>query len=127
MKAVTKILLSGGKKNEDGREINEDRIKTFTINKNEMEYFYAIIMDGATGLGKNNQIEKNKTSAEWYVDFVIEYLEKYFRKNPEEKIEKVVKGFDELNKLGMKYIHYKFFFDIMIKILIFSIICMIIR
>ena len=33
MKAVTKILLSGGKKNEDGREINEDRIKTFTINK----------------------------------------------------------------------------------------------
>ncbi len=91
MKAVTKILLSGGKKNEDGREIKEDRIKTFTINKNEMEYFYAIIMDGATGLGKNNQIEKNKTSAEWYVDFVIEYLEKYFRKNPEEKIEKVVK------------------------------------
>ena len=55
-----------------------------------------------------------------------EYMEEE-KISDKEEIEKVVKGFDELNKLGMKYIHYKFFFDIMIKILIFSIICMIIR
>ena len=49
-----------------------------------------------------------------------EYMEEEKISNKEE-IEEVIKGFDELNSLGMKYIHYKFFFDVMLKILIFSI------
>ena len=55
-----------------------------------------------------------------------EYMEEEKISNKEE-IEEVIKGFDELNSLGMKYIHYKFFFDVMLKILIFSIICIIIK
>lgn len=55
-----------------------------------------------------------------------EYMEEE-KISDKEEIEEVVKGFDELNNLGMKYIHYKFFFDLMLKILIFSIICMIVK
>ena len=55
-----------------------------------------------------------------------EYMKEEKISNKEE-IEEVIKGFDELNSLGMKYIHYKFFFDVMLKILIFSIICIIIK
>ena len=55
-----------------------------------------------------------------------EYMEEEKISNKEE-IEEVIKGFDELNSLGMKYIHYKFFFDVMLKILIFSTICIIIK
>ena len=55
-----------------------------------------------------------------------EYMEEEKISNKEE-IEEVIKGVDELNSLGMKYIHYKFFFDVMLKILIFSIICIIIK
>lgn len=44
-----------------------------------------------------------------------------------EEIEKIIKGYDELNNLGMKYIHYQIFLNSMIKVLIFSIICFIIK
>ena len=44
-----------------------------------------------------------------------------------EEIEKIIKGYDELNNLGMKYIHYQIFLNSMIKVLIFSIICFIVK
>ena len=51
-----------------------------------------------------------------------EYLEEE-NTSTREEINEMVKGFDNLNNLGMKYIHYQFFLDCMLKVLIFSIIC----
>lgn len=41
----------------------------------------------------------------------------------EEEIEKIVKGFDEVNNVGIKCVNYNLFLSVMIKALIFSIIC----
>lgn len=54
-----------------------------------------------------------------------EYLEEE-KISSKEEINEMVKGFDDLNNLGMKYIHYQFFLDCTIKIIIFSVICTII-
>ena len=51
-----------------------------------------------------------------------QYLEEE-KISSQEEINEMVKGFDDLNNLGMKYIHYQFFFNCMLKVLIFSIIC----
>ena len=50
-----------------------------------------------------------------------DYLEEE-KISSQEEINEMVKGFDDLNNLGMKYIHYQFFFNCMLKVLIFSII-----
>ncbi len=42
-----------------------------------------------------------------------------------EEINKLVEGFDKINSIGIKCTNYKFFTDIMIKILIFLILCII--
>ena len=42
-----------------------------------------------------------------------------------EEIEKIVNGFDKINNVGIKCINYKFFLDIMIKVLILDIIFLI--
>ena len=55
-----------------------------------------------------------------------EYMEEE-KISEKEEIEKIIKGYDELNNLGMKYIHYQIFLNSMIKVLIFSIICFIIK
>ena len=51
-----------------------------------------------------------------------EYMEEEKISTPEE-IKKIVAGFDKINDIGIKVINYKFFLDIMIKVLIFSLIC----
>lgn len=51
-----------------------------------------------------------------------EYLEEE-KISTKEEINEMVKGFDNLNNLGMKYIHYQFLLSIMVKAVIFSIIC----
>ena len=53
-----------------------------------------------------------------------EYMEEEKISTPEE-INKIVKGFDRINDLGIKVTNYKFFLNIMIKFLIFIIICVI--
>ena len=53
-----------------------------------------------------------------------EYLEEE-KISTKEDIDEMVKGFDDLNNLGMKYIHYQFFLNCMLKVLIYSIICFI--
>lgn len=53
-----------------------------------------------------------------------EYMEELKISNPEE-ISKMVAGFDKINAMGIKCINYNFFLNIMIKMLVFSIICMI--
>ena len=42
-----------------------------------------------------------------------------------EEINKIVKGFDRINDLGIKVTNYKFFLNIMVKLLVFIIICII--
>lgn len=42
-----------------------------------------------------------------------------------EEIEKIVNGFDRINNLGIKVTNYKFFLNIMVKLLVFIIICLI--
>ena len=54
-----------------------------------------------------------------------EYMEEE-KISSQEEINEIVKKFDELNNLGMKYIHYQFFISCMLKILIYSIICFIV-
>lgn len=51
-----------------------------------------------------------------------EYLEEE-KISTKEEINEMVKGFDNLNNLGMKYMHYQFLLSIMVKAVIFSIIC----
>lgn len=53
-----------------------------------------------------------------------EYMEEEKISTPEE-INKIVKGFDRINNLGIKVTNYKFFLNIMIKLLIFIIICIV--
>ena len=50
-----------------------------------------------------------------------EYMEEE-KISSKEDIDEMVKGFDDLNNLGIKYIHYQIFLNCMLKILIFSII-----
>lgn len=42
-----------------------------------------------------------------------------------EEIEKIVKGFDKINNIGIKVTNYKFFLNILIKLIIFVLICII--
>ena len=51
-----------------------------------------------------------------------EYMEEK-KISSQKEIEKLVAGFDKINKIGMPYIHYYFFVGILIKMLILSILC----
>lgn len=53
-----------------------------------------------------------------------EYIEneKY---TTQEENDKLIEGFDKINRLGMKVVHYNLFLQIAIKIIIFSLICII--
>lgn len=53
-----------------------------------------------------------------------EYMEKKKISTPEE-IKKIVAGFDKINALGIKCVNYHFFRQIMIKVLIITILCLI--
>ena len=55
-----------------------------------------------------------------------EYLEEE-NISSKKDIDEMVKGFDDLNNLGMKYIHYQFFLNCMLKVIIFSIICFLVK
>ena len=55
-----------------------------------------------------------------------EYLEEE-KISPKEEIEEFVAGFDKINEVGIKCVNYNFFMNIMIKVLIFSIICLIFK
>lgn len=73
------------------RQVNEDGIRiVYTLNNGKTNK-WAILMDGASGLGKNNTIQENKTSAEWYVDFMLDRLETEIRKTHTENMKVIVK------------------------------------
>lgn len=103
MKVKDKIWQTGGIKNEKGRMINEDGVINFKVKT----YQYTILMDGASGLGKNNQISKNYTSAEWYVKFMLQKLQALFLESPKKSIPETVKeaieeATKEINKFENK-------------------------
>ena len=52
-----------------------------------------------------------------------EYMEEV-QISSEEEIEKIVKGFDDLNNAGIKCVNYKLFLSVIMKILIFLLICL---
>lgn len=92
MKVKGKICQTGGKQNSTGRYINEDGLTTFTVNKNGEKYEFIILMDGATGLGRNYEITKGSTSAEWYVDFMMAEMQKILTQDPTIPLETVVEN-----------------------------------
>lgn len=51
-----------------------------------------------------------------------EYMEEE-KISTSEEINKIVQGFDKINTLGIKCVNYKFFLNIIIKLLVFSLIC----
>lgn len=51
-----------------------------------------------------------------------EYMEEEKISTPEE-IKQIVQGFDKINNIGIKCVNYKIFLDIIIKMLLFSLIC----
>ena len=53
-----------------------------------------------------------------------EYLEEK-KISDDEEINKIVSGFDYINNIGIKCVNYNLFFGIMVKVLIFSIICIV--
>ena len=53
-----------------------------------------------------------------------EYMEET-KISTQEEIKKMVDGFDTINNIGIKCINYKFFLNIILKLLVFSIICLI--
>ena len=53
-----------------------------------------------------------------------EYMEEE-KVSTQDEINKIVKGFDRINNLGIKVTNYKFFLNIMIKLLIFIVICIV--
>ena len=55
-----------------------------------------------------------------------EYLEEE-NISSKKDVDEMVNGFDDLNNLGMKYIHYQFFLNCMLKVIIFSIICFLVK
>lgn len=55
-----------------------------------------------------------------------EYLEEE-NISSKKDVDEMVNGFDDLNNLGMKYIHYQFFLNCMLKVLIFSMICFLVK
>lgn len=53
-----------------------------------------------------------------------EYLEEV-KISDDREIKKLVAGFDNINKIGMKALHYSFVLNVFVKILIYSVICII--
>ena len=55
MKVKGNICETGGKKLANGRFVNEDGLTTFKVENEGKKYDFIILMDGATGLGKDHQ------------------------------------------------------------------------
>lgn len=76
------ICISGGKKDaKNKRIINEDIVVT---GKN-----YAILMDGATGLG-DFDLQENLTNAEWYVQECSRFIQQKLEENSEQTLPEIV-------------------------------------
>lgn len=116
MKVKGNICETGGKKLPNGRFVNEDGLTSFSVKSDNEKYDFIILMDGATGLGKDHQIIEGYTSAEWYVQFVMGILKRILTIKPDCKLESAVdvaieKAIDEIsdyeNKNGVTLEEYQ--------------------
>ena len=61
--------------------------------------------------------------------FNAKYLAKEYMQeqniSAQDEIEKIINGFKQVNKLGIKAVNYSLFFEILIKVIIFSIVALI--
>ena len=83
---------SGGKKTSTGRYINEDAITYFEVKTIDKTYKFIILMDGATGLGRNFEIVKEQTPAEWYVSYMMKKLKSELSINPTKPLELAIQN-----------------------------------
>lgn len=90
IKGVT--CQSGGKKTSTGRYINEDGVTHFEVKTIDKTYKFIILMDGATGLGRNFEIVKEKTPAEWYVSYMMNELKSELSINPTKPLELAIQN-----------------------------------
>lgn len=107
MKVKGNICETGGKKLANGRFVNEDGLTTFKLENEGKKYDFIILMDGATGLGKDHQIIEGYTSAEWYVAYMMREMKKILTQNPGMSLETVVeecilKAIEEIDKYEKK-------------------------
>lgn len=73
---INTSINGGSKKTSAGRPINEDGLKIIDIPDKKTKII--IIMDGATGLGREYEIEPGMTPAEWYVKEMLKGLTEEF-------------------------------------------------
>ena len=102
---IMQMCQSGGKTNSKGRVINEDAVACFEVVQDGKKYKYTILMDGASGLGKNNEIKPEHTSAEWYVSFIIESLRETFHSTPGLEIKDAIQ--ECIRKADSEVHHYE--------------------
>lgn len=103
MKIKGEICETGGKKLSNGRYVNEDGLTTFSVKYEDKDYDFVILMDGATGLGKDHQIVEGYTSAEWYVQYIMRKIQEELTENPTYDLKSVVnnsitKAIDEISR-----------------------------
>ena len=104
MTKLEHVCQGSGKTNDIGRPINEDKLIYFSVPYEDDSIDFTILMDGATGLGRNYQIIPGYTSAEWYVDFMAINFYQTFKKDPMQDIKKVIeKCIDKAIKVISKY------------------------
>ena len=89
MEFLNTVCQSGGK-TINGRLVNEDAFLTFETDNDGKKSKIAILMDGASGLGRNNEFIKGSTSAEWYVSYMKALLQQLFSTYPNRSIEEIV-------------------------------------
>lgn len=92
----------------------------FKVLPNKMLFLEILTMLGFTFYMVRAYLENDAMIKARYL--AKEYMEDIKISTPEE-IKKIVAGFDKINGLGIKCINYHLFFNIMIQIIIFSVIC----
>ena len=114
MKRIDKDkYLCSGSQSLNGRNICEDIVSTFEVIKDNKKFLFSIIMDGASNLGNKYLVDNKYTLAEWYVSFVIEKLNNYFKENPTINVKETLKNvirdikeemvkIEEKNKMKLK-------------------------
>lgn len=95
-------------------------LKIFNILPNSMIFLTILILFGFTQYIVRAYLENDAM-------IKARYLAKEYMNNKkisdEQEVEKIVKGFDNINDIGIKCVNYNLFLSVMVKALIFSIIC----
>ena len=94
----------------------------FKILPNKMMFLTILIIVGFTQYMVKAFLENDAMTKAKYL--AKEYLEEK-KISSQDEINKLVNGFDKINALGIKCTNYKLYLDIMIKVFVFCVICII--